>query len=516
MIPHRTPLFAAAFLLFSFSAQAQEGGIPDQILGPPVGEIPLHVLYAGIRPETDAVREVAGVLDDLLKTSLGSQPEVHLRTLDTASPIGDESAVDYLANCTVPMLMDCSVLLGRTSQDRFSVFGTVSQREEGAWAEVTLVDDENGWEALQVVAELGEEDVELFATQAGVVLRNEMERQILPRMQSSTAETDEGDDRALEARELATISWEKEGGFKGVRGHLREGRKPVTARDLEEKASRDSVTPWERLGMSSREYAHYRNSGLDLATWRDRAAGRKGQVLFRPTLGVGRAPLSERYLGQFARDPAVNLDVVEAYGFQEVQGAAGVLPGVSVGYGLTPTMEIEVGTAWGFGSYTVDVRQETVGQGVQPSSPMDLTNTTISFWGGVRVVPVPEARFRPVLGAGLAAWRGTGILNQVALPVAELPTFGAPLLLGPRVLGGGEMRLSRLADLCVQVPVDLLVAGTRRQYVDGELGFLTEKESPSPTPHIAVQLDASVQFRFGRKAPVPGPSVELEPDELEP
>lgn len=481
---------AALVLPFSGVALAQEE--PTEL------GIPILALFSGIRGLDADSEGLAEALSIEMSASLQGLPDMNVRYLSDAEAIGSQTALDYMVNCTTPMLLDCSVLIGHTSGDRFAVFGTLERRQDAHWAEITLADAENGWESLAIVAEISEEEATLFATQVAGVLRMEMERILVPPLRSSTVDTnvEVEESREVEARELSTLTWEKEGGFEVVKGSWRRNERKVTVRDLERGQVSDAAKPWERLGMSPTVYARYKNSGLDLESWRERAAGRQGQVVFRPSLGFVRAPLDQRYLGQFARDPD-DLGIVETYGLQDAASAGGPQVGASLGVGVRPWLEVDVGARAAWGTYTLEVRQEVGDQGVQPSTPTTFPTTSWFASAEARVVPLPASRVRPVVGVGLGAWRGKGVSDHATLSVQELPVFDGPLLAGPRLVLGGEARLSKVADVVVQLPVDLLLFGAATSVENPEPLVLTETELPSAPSRIVVGLDLGVQFRLG-------------------
>lgn len=477
---------------------------------------PVPLLVVEVRALDPALSEQARALRENLWYSLAALPGMDVHTLDDVPHIGEQVAADYLRDCTTTMLFDCAVLLGQSSGDPLAVLGRLEPREEGLWVDVTLIDTRAGWESMAVVASLEPSEFAFFANQVAGVLHKEAERVLRGpvdrRAGGEPSRRTDAASRSEEARELATYSWDQEGGFVGVSARVREEDRRVTAKDLESGVARDATTPWERLGMSSQTYARYKNSGLSLPEWRARASGRAGQILVRPAFGVVQGPLDQTYVGQLAFDE--NLDLAEVYEVQNVDGALGGELGLTLGYGFTPAVEARVTASGVWGSYDWEVRQEVEGREPDVDTPPDSIDTFVTQVGGsLRWVPLPDRTVRPAVDVGYAVWVGRAFRPGVQ----DFQGFGAPIRTGPRVSLGLEARLSDLADAVLEGSGDLLLFGNGPQVLDQALGEITDPvQARSGVGSVAVGLRAGVQFRFGgRDVRGSGELERLELDEPE-
>jgi hypothetical protein len=272
---------------------------------------------------------------------------------------------------------------------------------------------------------------------------------------------------------------------------------------LEELEARETDKPWEPLGLTSRQYFTWWNSGWDYPSWSRRLDGRRGQFLFRLLGGAGLGPTVGRYYGRVSYYGAAAVQE-EIYATHEVVSGWGSELGLAVAWGLIPSLEVEAGVSREGGHYATDIRMVFHGDEQTTSEQTRqqdyVKNGTPQAWLGARWVPWPERTLRPAAGLGLALWWGhaaqAGDLN-----VSLFPTFSAPRIFSLRLAPGGELRLARQADLVLQVPVHVLLAGTSPTtwdeiVLEGSPG-LPDKREPERAFPLAFGLQAGVQVRLG-------------------
>jgi hypothetical protein len=246
----------------------------------------------------------------------------------------------------------------------------------------------------------------------------------------------------------------------------------LTMDDLAEWRASEGVTPWDQVGLTERQYLRYRNSGLDVAAWKRRAAGRFGRVLIRAEGGVGNGPWGQAFQGWIARNET--LSVVETLQYHEVASQTAGLLGLELGVGVLPVLELAGGVQLRPGrfEYTFDTATEGETVAIQPTTVRtQLTSATVG--GGATFAPFPHQPARPTFGFGAASWTGKGF--QPPDPGLEGTAAPNQLLLEPSV--GAEVRASDRAVVSARLVGELSVAGTRR--------FVREEGSSSVQPSVA-------------------------------
>ena len=278
-------------------------------------------------------------------------------------------------------------------------------------------------------------------------------------------------------------------------GPVREFRPHYTLAEMEEE--RGAAAPWNAMGLTSRQYLNWWNSGWDISTWRRLALGRQGKIMVRAELGLGYGPTDEYYLARYALQPNT-LDLKETYAFQSVDNGWGSHVGISAGYGLSPILEVEGGIARQGGTYHVQVVQEIYGVESTNRILDNPGNGMLALSAGVRVAPMPVAVARPVVGAGLLYWHGSKVTSHADLPTSpELPVFSAPNVLGARLLVGGELRVHDMIDVFLQAPLQFALLGGKADVYNEKGYYLSDKEDPSSPGFVGYAIQLGVQVRLG-------------------
>lgn len=454
------------------------------------------VLVTGFQPADPDSAGLAAMLSSVLEAALVTEDEIHVLPLDDVPALVDVEARLYLECCPPGQQAGCAYVVADHAGAAYAVGGSLRVGDPDIAVHLVLVDVGEAREAVAMDLALPPgEDERLMAEVAellGRLIRGEIGRLVDIREDGRLLEG-----RALDPGELEQVLAEGLGSrrLRRLRTGLSVAMPTFTPQDMERmKAGAEGLTEWERLGMNERAYLRWRNSGLDLTSWRRLQAGRALQVLVRPHAGFLWGPLEGSYLARIAMDPTL----VETYAWQGTSGAVGGGYGLDLGFGLTPAVDLEGGVQVAHSRFHVLVQQEVVGEPVLPREPTTTANTALLLTAGLRVVPTPARALRPLLGAGVVFWRGTGVDDHTDLSSLQLdiPRFPAPRLLGPRALVGAELRLGPRWDMVAQVPMMLLV-GTQWGLHDEDAGYLSDKDVCPVGPPFAAGLELGIQARLG-------------------
>ena len=207
--------------------------------------------------------------------------------------------------------------------------------------------------------------------------------------------------------------------------------------------------------MSARDYLRYQNSELSLYEWRKRAQGRRSQLLVRPQLS-GTFMGGYDYRGQVLSSED-NLEPVETWAWQSQQAHIGAETGLSVGYGLTPLLEVGVlgGTAWNTYQVQIDrsVQNQTTTEG-----RIGLPRTILTVGDTTRIWST-DWSIRPAAFAGTQIWWGSRISDRRQSSADRTPRFGSARFLVSHVGLGVEARLGQRVDLILDVPALIRTGG---------------------------------------------------------
>ena len=463
------------------------------------------LLVTGLRPATPDSTGLAAMLSSVLEVELARVDGLELLPLDQVGPLYDYDVHLYLETCPRGEHLGCALVISQHAGADFAVTGLLEVGEGDVQVSLSLLDVGESREAvgLSLVVPPGEDAalLEQVASLLGRLLRGEVGQQQDIRFAD--------DPEAEEAERLARQELEAE--IEALVGSTRGGAQVhelstgldlslpgFTPSDLENMRQEEGLSEWERLGMSEADYLRYRNSGLDLQSWRELNRGRIIQLLIRPRVGLVWGPVDSSYEARFAQDPDQGLEVVEIYAWQALRSALGGGYAIDLGFGISPALELEAGVGRVHGSYSALVQQETVGDVVIPAAPVDKGNATLLASAGLRLVPFPARELRPILGGGVVFWQGTAVKQHLDLSQlsVELPTFAAPVLVGGRGVAGLELGLGPEADLVVQVPLMLLV-GDARSVHDEAASYLSDKQEPPVFIPLAAGLELGLQLRLG-------------------
>ena len=496
----RTPTSTVGNTLAGFGLAAALLAAAPALAGSPV-------LMAGLQPVTPESAGLAAMLSAVVEQSLTEQAEIEVLLLDEVRPLHGTDVRLYLETCPPGEQVGCAYVISQHAGAEYVIIGSLALDMDETMVWLSLVDVAQAREVVGLDLEIPPGQDHLLLDQLAVIL-GQLIRGELGQVEDIRREGayDESTTRALVQEELDELFAETGAEVQqgGLSTGLRVEQPGFTPQDLEGLRQEEGLSEWERLGMNERAYLEYRNSGLDLRSWRALAAGRQLQLLIRPRVGPRVGPVSGEYLGAFLQDPGLAPDdgIIETYAWQAAKGGLGAGYGLDLGLGLTPAIEVEAGVARVHGRYTTTIRQEVVETTVRPDDPIQGGTASTVLSGGLRLVPAPAHRFRPLLGAGVVMWRGTRVTDHVDLSslTVELPDFAAPTLVGGRGLAGFELTLGTRWDLVVQLPLCILVGDFVEVHDEGVDALSSKEPPPGPMP-VSVGLELGLQLRLGGLAP---------------
>lgn len=524
----------------------------------PVTLLPLLTLLAAAHAEVTVLvssfegidadsRDIAARLPALLEEDLAGYTEFRVLMLRNAPPVASYGAVAYMLSCPPGESVGCTFVVGQAARVKYAVTGRVRVVQEApvekkkkkssdpdeefkftddeddtplgeglgdapavpvrrAEVDVSILDVTESRETVSFVVPYASDAEDTFASGISFVLLGVAQGDVGAvedlRSQNKPIEKTVDLDRAAAIKDLDELNQELGDvapRTEEPKGPRREPRPRMTYTEM--LANAGTPKPWDQMALTPREYLSWWNCGWDLGTWRALVAGREGQVLVRPTVGIGAGPVTQYYHGRFARDPQILENVREVYAFQDTTSGVDGTVGLSLGYGFTPIIEAEVGASVELGSFSVDISDEIYGGDKVVDSRVYL-NTVIQAQAGVRVAPLQVNRIHPVAGLGFVYWRGTTVAAHHAMSkYDDLPVFDAPSMFGGRVHVGGEARLKDNLDFFVQVPVTFVVGGTTMAIQEDPDGaFLPNKLRPMELLPVGASLQLGLQARFGGEA----------------
>lgn len=473
---------------------------------------PTRVFVSELQASDPDAAGLAILLSGYVREVLAEYPELQVIGPDEAPGLGEQSAQVYLDSCPRGEAVGCAFVVGSVAEAAYAVAGRVQPAGEGHRVDVVFIDIEGSREALSFTMDFSVGDDTRFAQ--GVadlmlgVARGEEGLEVDIRDMGAESVKTVAIDKDAVARQLEELKAELGGEVVGTRTDREVERREYTMDDLVGDMDSDAAKPWERLGMSPAEYLRFKNSGLSVSAWRTLAAGRRFQLLLHPVVGVARGPWGTQYYARSGVD-ADTLQILETWAWQARTTDTAPTVGGWVGFGLTPTLEVDLGGGGAFGTFSSQIVREVLETPVSTNETLDSLNA--NTWVGARVLAglMPTRKVRPVVGAGaLYAW-GPGVTTQYgdSLP-GHLPTFSnrgeTPTQLMVFGLGGGELSVNSKVNVYAHVPVQLVLGGrTALTYSDGGNALVDRQDPPALAP-LSGQLDVGVTVRLFGQVPEPG------------
>lgn len=469
------------------------------------------VLVSQFQARNDAATAIASLLEGYLAQELDDVDRVEVRRIDDMPDFNEGSSRLYLESCPPGEIAGCTYVVGQRGGVDWAVTGTVKSVAAGSKVTVEILDVGSGTVVTSFTAELQNGKDEEFAAGVAKVLAAAVSGQFAER---DIREGDEEPDaRELSkdevARQLAELSEELGDVSASISEPNRKIEKPeYTLDDLSEDAEGETK-PWDRLKMSPSEYLRYKNSGIPLMEWRERAMGRHGQLLLRANLGLINGPYSSSYYGRYGYADGTT-DIVDGYGALWSVSSTGVGVGLGAAYGINPWLDVGVDVGWGSGNYHLDLVQDGGESGLDNVNPYDFNQGNLMITPRATGVFMPTSRVRPLASLGVTLVDPVMAPSRVdGLPPA-VPVFeGESQLLGLiDIAGGVELGVSKQVDFVVRAGASVLAFGkTQRQLRQGSVPVMEETSlvKPQAPNGIGGFFLASLQFRALGKDPEPLP-----------
>ena len=454
----------------------------------------------------DPERSDLGIaLVDSLESQIAIWDTLRVVPLDAIGMIQDISATLYARSCPEDEVLACSYVLGVRGGAHYAVATQLELLEHGVQISVHLIDVYEAESAVAFQLVLEEDRIDAYGQTVARILDSLATGRL--------AEEDDIRDIQLTDREAellfndnAAQALQQLSGEIGdvstlsQRRHGRVEREEITRDDLILQAQTDGLSPWERLDMSANEYVRYYNSGLNLIRWRELVRGRKGQLVLRPQVGIGRTWADSSYYGHVVSSEE-SLQTLESWAWQVPQLRDGFVSTLSVGVGVRPELEVGLIGGVALGSMLVQIDRTVENQSTTIGNPFEYARQNWSAGGYFRVSALPDWLIRPSLTGGIIWWMGTRISDHdLNLPPVELPDLDPARFFVTMVSPGTELRLSDTIDLVAEFPFYLRTGGvTSREEWNGlDTGLILE-----PVPNVAligyaVQVGMQVRLFGGR------------------
>jgi hypothetical protein len=268
-------------------------------------------------------------------------------------------------------------------------------------------------------------------------------------------------------------------------------RENLTEEDITRLAEED-VPPWEEIGLNGTQYLDFYNTqnkipGFTLSKWKKRMNGKFGYLSLGLSGGFSVLPSQGSYYAYRLRSSDL-IATLETYAEQTLQNSGTRTLEISAGIGILPQVELTGFFGSGVNKYMVDLYWITIDNN-QPSHLDEEVPQSMIYYGGRVDFSLPSlSNFRPMLGLSASYWLGNSGHDYFGQPELqeEFPDLGAPSILVLGVEPGVEVRMGKMLDGWIRIPVTYSMvnnAPARMQSVD-ELqyeipeGHLSEGFSP--------------------------------------
>lgn len=445
------------------------------------------------------------MLPEFMGQQLDARRDITIISLSDLGNIGEVSALEYATSCPEGEFLGCAFILSDSADAALVITGQITAYENNTLVNVFVMDTATSAELINFQVRYGPGDDLIFAEGIArvvqAVIRGDITQSADIRGMLQTEAV--GPDIEQANADLSRLDQEI-GGVNTIdeRDEGVVAREEYTMEEFAADLDSEGTKPWERLDMSPREYLRYKNSGRPLYEWRELNNGRKNQLLIRPGLGFGQFPTDTTYYARTALS-AQTLELAEIYAWQSSQTASSAFGSISIGYGITPSLEVSLQAGAASANFTLDAHRIT--EGDFSSAPAPETRPARALHAGPQVLYtfMPTSSFRPIAGGFVSLWRGSSI-EQHFVPLDYLPNGDPsldPFLPPTTLLAGGiagfEVKMGEQIDMWLHIPVGAAVAtfNAPSTYESGG-GILEELDEPS-TPGIAsAAVQVGIQVRM--------------------
>ncbi len=466
---------------------------------------PVPVLVSALQPASPDAKPLATMLESALAQQVALDKDLRVVRIEDTKNFEDYSARVYIEGCPPGDILGCTNIIAERGNADFAVSGSVTTTATGSEVEVDVLDMKQSRVVVSFKSELTSgDDNKVFAAGVARILAAAVHGEVGQQQDIRHQGDDDEDtpapklDNAAVAREIAQLS--KDLGDVTValsRPDKAIPKTTYTISDLAGEGNTDAAKPWERLSMTPGEYLRYKNSGYNLIEWRQRSAGRQGQLLISPMFGYANGAMAGSFYGAYATDSTTT--TVDSWSAQTQQTGGGAWITGVVSYGILPAVDVGVAVGLQTGAYTLDIDDFVVGQPAEPTNPTSFPAQRPTFGVRVNASLLPARTLRPRFGGGLDWMQGYSVTQFETLP-PWLMVFPAPNLLIGQVYGGGEARIARTVDFVLQVPITFMLTGTSAQTNRlSSQDVVTPTTPPGPSV-VGAGITAGLNIRlFGAK-----------------
>lgn len=463
------------------------------------------VFVSSFQPRNDESRELAALIEAFVAEKLQDRRDLQVLRVEDSPAFEDYSARVYMDSCPPGDIVGCTFVMGGRVSAAWAVTGSVQSLLRGTRVDVDIVDINGARVAVSFRSELESGRDEAFAEGVARVLVAAIAGEVgaeedIRRKDGEEGEAEGEPDKEAVAAELSALQKEL-GEFTTTirRSNVSLGKPRLTEEDIAEKSTEEGSKPWERLGMGPGDYLRYRNSGLDLPTWRERAEGRRFQLIIRASGGYINGPVDAEYTGRYAVD---GLQTVDAYSSQTLVSGSSGTGAVEFAFGVHPLVDVGARVGVAGGNFNYLISQESTEEIDDGRAPETVQTQHSNLIVGLRAnaVLLPTSSIRPTFGVGGYWMQGSGIADHI-IPPDELARFPAQASWHLEVYGGAEVRISDVLDFYAQVPVSFLLDdGENQEERYSPVPSLEGIETPASPTAIGVAATVGLQVRlFGSK-----------------
>lgn len=457
-----------------------------------------RLLVATFQPlDTASEAEATRITSALALRLQGHATVVPMREVPPFPPL-DTDGETYLLACPPDNYSGCALVVGQRADVRWVVGATVRYAPDEfdpstghSVLDVTFVDVAGAREAARfALPMLGDEGVALdgvarvYADMVAGALDLTDQRDLSP---DETPE--EIARREAAARSVGEL--EQRLGTAVRSEDVRRIDPPkLTRADLADLSDGEGMPPWERAGLTEREYPRFANSGRTADEWRSERQGRLGEISVRGAVAGGGGPWSQNHEAKLLRGSADLQPIHTAQFLEVVRGGSGAFE-AELGFGVAPWVEVSLVAGMHTGRATILRDEDVEDQAAIPGTATTSAISTYHYGVRARVLPFVHASARPTMAIGAVWWTGSGLPQSDSFPRLDAPT---QLLL--QLLPGAEASPSRHVTLFAHTGPQPRIGGTRERSTNVGSG-LDAVPQPIGASGIGWTLDAGVQLRVG-------------------
>lgn len=467
---------------------------------------PVPVLVSAFQAGTPEASGIAALLEGIVAEALRPDRSIALLRVEDSPRFPEYDARTYMDACPRGDIVGCSLVMGDRVDARYAVTGVVLPLASGARVQVSIIDVADSRVAISYRAEIPEGGDAEFAAALVKVLHAVAAGRLgaVDDIRDEGVAVEDAETVDYTDEELAAQIAELDPELRAAEGVLSQPRqsisRPTFTLDDLALQNEEGLTAWEQVGLRPGEYLRYKNSGLPLYEWRDRATGHASELIVRAAVGWWRGPMDTLYYNRHAYNE--QLTVVDSYSAQATRTKGAPTASGEIAFGVLPTLDVGVAGGWAPGTLLVDIAADGSAEGAEQTT----TVYPPTWWAGLRaeVALLPAGVVHPAFGVGATAVPTPRIDGYIEMP-AYADALPTSLLVYGSVWPGVQVRLANHVDVYARVPFDFRLAGETMQETRDTQTAALVPTPPAASADFTVAVQAGVQVRlFGRK-PKSGP-----------